>query len=195
VADRSIHELQRQQNARSPTVRHRICDTISLWVADDRWRCCQRPSAGLLQSTPVRCDCDSERRVYGQSEFDTLWGTQPMQVLEQSGGDWFKSYSRTSTALLALWTLNLLYQLYYEYEYQRVRSSGWSFFVLYKADLLKLVTEQRPKLDPSHTRRWHSVYGSCPSDGAAALQDQVTECIDAVGCVDSIQSTTTKPRF
>jgi len=37
VADRSAHELQRQ-HARSSTARHRVRNTISLWVADDRRR-------------------------------------------------------------------------------------------------------------------------------------------------------------
>jgi len=73
-------------NARSPTmVLHRVRGTISLWVADDRRRCQE-----LLSAAKCRCQVRQHdvtmtaEDEYGQSDFNTPRGTQPMQVvLEQ----------------------------------------------------------------------------------------------------------------
>jgi len=81
----AIHDLQQHQ-----MLSRRRCGIMYMarsacwWltITDAVKSCCQQHSASLLQGTRARCDCNREDE-YGQSEFNTLWGTQPMQVLEE----------------------------------------------------------------------------------------------------------------
>jgi len=89
-------------NALSPTVRYRVCGMTSLWVADD----CRSCRELLVVAQWVQVSCQVRRRgvavtaedKYSQSDFNTLRGTQPMQVWSSGVA---RSYFRLPCIILA----------------------------------------------------------------------------------------------
>jgi len=109
-----------------------------------------------------------------------MYATSPRRHFntnKQTGGtvlDWFKSYLHgRQQSVRCTNSKSILYGV------PQGSVLGPILFLLYTADLLKLV--QNKGLIPHLYADDTQIYGSCPPDRAAALQDQVTVCIDAVG--------------